>query len=353
MEAEKDAEGHADAPVGDELRDEGGVGVAGSAEGSGGGDLDAVEELKAGGDEQQGDGGGDDAGVGREEAGDLCGDGQQEHGGAEHESCAGADAAPSGGYDVGGGADADAHTSDGVADADGGCGRDGEGHHEGGAGALQGDLVTGEREAAEGGDERGDEGEDGDLDEDGGSGGSAEDEEVAEVLVLDAEVRALAKAGEEAVVVVAVGTPDGEDQDAHEVEAREAGGPGGAGDAVGWDAVVVRGDVPAVSEDEEPVSGGVDEVCGDEREGDGAAVVGGLQVAAEGEVEQQREGSVVEALHGGDGLGEDGVVYGQAQEKDGGDGEDRDEQGGESEGHDEAVEEPAIGFLILFGAEGL
>ena len=154
-------------------------------------------------------------------------------------------------------------------------------------------------------------------------------------------------------MVVAVGAPDGEDEDGHEVEAGEAGGPGGAGDAEGRDAVGVGGEVEAVAEDQEPVAGGVDEVGGDEGEGDGAAVVVGLQVAAEGEVEQQGEGAVVEALHGGDGLGEDGVVDGEVEEQGGRDGEDGDEQGGEGEGHDEAVEEPAVGFVLLFGAEGL
>ncbi len=78
-----------------------------------------------------------------------------------------------------------------------------------------------------------------------------------------------------------------------------------------------------------------------------------LQIAAEGEVEQQRERAVVEASHGGDGLGEDRAVDGEAEEKDGGDGEEDDEQGRERDGHDEAVEEPAIGFFVLLGAEGL
>ncbi len=50
-------------------------------------------------------------------------------------------------------------------------------------------------------------------------------------------------------MVVAVGAPDGEDEDAHEIEAGEAGGPGGAGDAEGWDAVAVGGEGPMVSED--------------------------------------------------------------------------------------------------------
>jgi hypothetical protein len=103
-------------------------------------------------------------------------------------------------------------------------------HHEGGAGALQGDLVAGERELAEGGDERGDEGEDGDLDEDACACGSAEKEEPAEVLELD-----LSTDGEEAVLVFAVGEEDGNDEDQHEIEASEAGRPGRADYAVGGD----------------------------------------------------------------------------------------------------------------------
>jgi len=122
VKAEEDAERHSDCPVGDELRDEGGVGVAGSAEGAGGGDLDAVEELEASCDEEKRDRGGDDAGVGSEEAGDRCGDGEEKDGSAEHEGGAGADDAPAGGDDIGGGAEADAHAADGVANADGGGG---------------------------------------------------------------------------------------------------------------------------------------------------------------------------------------------------------------------------------------
>jgi len=154
-------------------------------------------------------------------------------------------------------------------------------------------------------------------------------------------------------VVVAVGAPDGEDQDGHKVEAGEAGGPGRAGDAEGWDAVAVAGDIPVVTEDQKPVHSCIHEVSGDEREGDGAAVVVRLQVPAKGEVEQQGKGSVVEALHGGDGLGEDGAVDGEAEEQDGSEREDGDEQGGERERHDDAVKEPAICFVILFGTEGL
>ncbi len=62
---------------------------------------------------------------------------------------------------------------------------------------------------------------------------------------------------------------------------------------------------PGVAEDEEPVAEDVDEVRGDERHGDGADVVEGLQVAAEGEVEEERGGAVVERAEEGDGAGED------------------------------------------------
>jgi len=47
------------------------------------------------------------------------------------------------------------------------------------------------------------------------------------------------------------------------------------------------------------------------------------------------------------------VVYREVKEEDGGQSEEDDEQSGESEGHDEAVEQPAVGFLLLFGAERL
>ncbi len=362
VEAEKDAEGHADDPVADELGVEGGGGVAGSAEGSGGGDLDAVKELKAGGDEEQGDCGGDDAGVGGEEVGDAGGDGEEEDGGAEHEGGTDGDTAPAGGSCVGecGGAGADA--TDGVADADGGGGGDGEGHHEGGGGALQGDLVAGEGELAEGGDERGDKGEDGDFDEDGGADGEAEEEELAEVLELEPPWQPSAVAGgpgntardaAEAVGVFAVEVPEGEGEDQHEVEAGEAGGPGGADDSVGGDVEWVAGDVEGVAVDEEPVGCGVDDVGGDEGEGDGAAVVGGLEVSAEDEVEQQGEGAVVEAAHGGNCAGEDGGVYGEVQKEDGSDEEDGDEEGGEGEAGEESVEKPAVGGVLIFGTEGL
>ena len=46
------ADGQADDPVADDLNDEARVGVASTAKCSGGGDLEAVEELEDGGDEE-------------------------------------------------------------------------------------------------------------------------------------------------------------------------------------------------------------------------------------------------------------------------------------------------------------
>jgi len=51
-EGDEVADGEADDPIADDLDDETRVRVACAAEGSGGGDLEAVEELKDGGDEE-------------------------------------------------------------------------------------------------------------------------------------------------------------------------------------------------------------------------------------------------------------------------------------------------------------
>ena len=58
---------------------------------------------------------------------------------------------------------------------------------------------------------------------------------------------------------------------------------------------------PDVAVDQEPVEEDVEEVRGDESEGDGADVVEGLQVAAQGEVEEERGRSPVEGAEEADG----------------------------------------------------
>ena len=96
-EAEQDAEWHANDPVTDQVGVKRREGVACSAQGAGDGDLDAVEELKAGGHEKQRDGGGDDAAVGREDTREQAGQREKDDGGEEHEGGSGEDATPTGG----------------------------------------------------------------------------------------------------------------------------------------------------------------------------------------------------------------------------------------------------------------
>src|SRR5258707_8354698 len=102
---------------------------------------------------------------------------------------------------------------------------------------------------------------------------------------------------------------------------------------------------PGMSVDEQPVADGVDEVRGDERDGDGADVVEGLQVAAEGEVEEERGGAVVECTEERDGAGEDVVVDGEAEHDGWGADDDEDECEGEAGGEEEAVEKAAVGLV--------
>jgi hypothetical protein len=343
-EGEEVADGEADDPVADDLDVEAGVGVACAAEGSGGGDLEAVEELEDGGDEEQGDGGGDNGLVGGERAGDGAGEGEENRGEDGHGCGSEEDGGPACGGGFGG-----CFASDGLAYADGGCGGDGEGDHEGEAGAVEGDLVACERESAHGADEEGDHTEDGDFDEDLAACGCSEECEAAEAVGFKVELHAA-----EAVVVAAFDAPEAKDHEEGEVAAGDGGGEAGSGDAESGD---VDG-AEAMPVDEEPVAYDVDEVCGDESEGDRADVVEGLEVAAEGEVEEECGGAVVERAEEGDGTGEDLVVNGQAQHEDGGAEDDEDEGEGKTGGEDEAVEKPAVGLVeaactVGLGEEGV
>jgi len=70
---------HPDGPEAEELRPERRGGVACAAERAGGCDLDAVDELKARGYEQQRNGGGDNDRIRREDMGHAAGDCQKDH----------------------------------------------------------------------------------------------------------------------------------------------------------------------------------------------------------------------------------------------------------------------------------
>src|ERR1700729_2205426 len=93
-EGDEVADGEADDPVADDLNVEAGVGVACAAESSGGGDLEAVEELEDRGDEEKGDGSGDNGGVCSERVGDGVREEQIDGGEASHGSGSKGDGGP-------------------------------------------------------------------------------------------------------------------------------------------------------------------------------------------------------------------------------------------------------------------
>ncbi len=134
-----------------------------------------------------------------------------------------------------------------------------------------------------------------------------------------------------------------------EVGARDGGCEAGADDAE-------RGDLdraPAVTVDENPVEEDVAEVRGDEGEGDGADVIEGLQVAAEGEVEEEGWCSPVEGVEEADGAFHDLRVDGHAAHADRGELDEAEENRCEDGREDEAVVEPAVRFFEATGSVGL
>ena len=179
--------------------------------------------------------------------------------------------------------------------------------------------MSGEGETAHDSDEEGDHAEDGDFDEDLTAGGGSEEGEATDAVGLEVTSHA-----GEAVVVAALDVPEGDDHEEGEIAAGEGGGEACACDSKGRDVEGAEG----VAVDEEPVADYVDEVGCDESDGDGTDVVEGLKVAAEGEVEKESRGAVVESAEEGDRAGEDGVVDGEAQHEDRGAEDDEDEREG-------------------------
>ena len=192
------ADGEADDPVSDDLDDEAGVGVACSAKGSGGGDLEAVE-LEESGYEEERDGRGDHVRVGCEGSGDVVGGEEEDGGEGGHAGGSEEDRGPACGSGFLWGV-----AADGLTYTDGGGGGDGEGNHEGEGGTVEGDFVAGEWERANGADKEGNEGEDGDLDEDLAAGGCSEEGKTSEASALD-----VTEHGAEAIVVLVLNAPYG------------------------------------------------------------------------------------------------------------------------------------------------
>ena len=346
-EAEVEAGGQADEPVAAEVYKEAGVGVARAAEGADDGDLESVAELEEGGDGEERDGGGDHWLVRGEEAGDGVRKGEIQGGDREHEGPGEQEGGPACSAGLGGSASAD-----GLADADASGGGDAERDHEGEGDAVEGDLMASERDGAEEGDGEGHDAEDGDLHHNGGAGGDAEGEQAAEERPLQTE-----RDVEEAVAMAAVVKPNGRGEDEREIDAGERGCKAGAEDSEALPAQVQAGEAPTVAPivavDEEPVEEEIDEIGGDEREGDGTDVIEGLQVTAKGEIDEQRKHAEGEGAQHGEGLRADGRRRMHVREAERDEQEETEKQPTEKDGEDEAVDQPAMRFGEFAGAVGL
>ena len=99
--------------------------------------------------------------------------------------------------------------------------------------------------------------------------------------------------GEERVTAAALMLPGEEDQNSRHVDAGEAGGDGRS--------LQPHGGETEMAVDERPVPSPVDEIGGDECEGDGAHAANALQITAEGGVDEQRQRAEIEnvQVHGG------------------------------------------------------
>ena len=97
--------------------------------------------------------------------------------------------------------------------------------------------------------------------------------------------------------VTASGEPDAEDEKRHHVQANDAGGPTGTGDAHGFGA--------EVSVEESPVAGPVDGGRGDKRDHNEHYAVNALKIKAQGHVSEQRSGRPDECMNISAGFGND------------------------------------------------
>jgi len=334
-EAEPGAERQAHQPISGEVAEHGGTRVAGATQGAGGHGLDAVEKLEGGARGEEDDRVADDGGVVGVNAGDETREDEERDAHARHKGGAEKDGGVTGIARAQGIA-----AADGLTNADGGSGGDAERHHVGEGHGVQGDLVAGERNGSKARDERGDEGEDADLSGELQRGGQAEGNEAADALDIDLN-GSFQKVGAVAMVI----PEEIADENESKVGAGNGRGPAGAGDAEGGEAELAK--------DEDVVAEEVDEVGGDQGEGDGANYVHALEGAADGEVEQQREEADGEGAHVGEGKDRDLGVNAHAPEVErevpDGDGED----GRERKAEVDAVDKGAMAVLAMAGAEGL
>jgi len=200
--------------------------------------------------------------------------------------------------------------------------------------------MCGERNSAETRDKRGNESEDADFGGELKCGGKTKSNEAADALEVG-----LNRSFEEFGFVVGIVPEEVDDEDESEVSAGDGSGDAGACDAECGEA--------QLAEDEQVIAKDVDEVRGEESEGNGANHVHALKGAANGEVEKEREEAGGESANVGS--SEDGDVVGDAEaleiqgEEPNREGQER--RNGEAE--IDAVEKGAVAILAATRAEGL
>ena len=297
--------------------------------------MDAVEKLESGPGGEEDSGVADDRGVVGVNAGDHARKDQERDAHAGHERGAeddGGVASVASGQGIA--------AADGLTYTDGGRGRNAERNHVSEGDGVERDLVAGQRNGAESGDERGDHGEDADFGGELQGGWQAEGNEAADALDIDFD-GSLKEVGAMAMVVPEQVADENEGQ----VGARDCSGPAGAGYA--------EGGHTEFAEDENVVAAEIDEIGGDQGEGDGADHVHPLEGAAYREIEEQRKHADGEGAHVGKSQGSDFGVNTHAakieREIPNGEGEDR----GECETEVDAIDEGAVAIFAMAGAEGL
>ena len=276
-----------------------------------------------------------DGGIVGVEKSDLAAKNEKCDGHAEHEERAEPD---------GGGACASRAgtilTAEGLSNADGCGGREAERNHVGKRDGVERDLVASLRDGAEARDQRSGEGEDAYFGGELAGGGNAESEKMADAAEVDVDW-SVAKFGVMAVVV----PEEIADEKDGEVGARDGGGDAGASDAESGSA--------EFAVDEDPVADEVDDVGGDESEGNGAHHVHALECAANGEVQEQRKHADGEGAHvrsgENDDAGFDAHALVKVRKKPNG----KREQRSDSDGEIDAVDEGAVAIFATTGAKGL
>ena len=334
-EAERVGDGQADEPVAGQVDHHRHPRAAQSAQGAGGHGLESVEELEHGGHEQQRGAQGHDVRARGEEPDERAWYHEKGEGGRAHEARAEQDRHPAGPRRPLWIAGADA-----VADPHGAGRRHAEWHHERRAGDVERDLMRGARHRIETSGKRRGQAEHTHFERDLRGGGEAEPPQTHEALARQAtrDIRESRRAR-------AVDPTRGEPQHAEHVDARDARRPRGAGHAERRQA--------QLTVDERPVGGGIQQVGGDEREGDWGDDVHPLQVAADRGVEQQRQRAPDHdpeiAMQEGHHLGVEAHMRNRRQHAQ----QDAHDRDGETRAHGESMHQPAMAIAVVAGTVGL